>query len=100
MPVAGRGQPERLLQEHLPWRGGEQVCAPHHVVHALCGVVDHGREVVGNLAVAPANDEVSGFTLAILAAVTLKGVFELDGGTCLASIAKRSACGPWAADGS
>jgi len=86
VPVAWRGRAECPLQKNLPWRGGEQVRTPYHLVHTLRGIVDDGRQVIGDLAVSPPDGEITRFPPAVLTIAALIGVIEchdrLVGGDC------------------
>jgi hypothetical protein len=64
--VARRHKTEQALQIDLARRGVEQVGAAHHVGDLLVRVVHHHRELVGELTVAAAQDEVAHLALEIL----------------------------------
>ena len=61
--VARRRVAEQALQVDLPRRRIEQVGAAHHVGDALLGVVDHHRELVGELPVGAIQHEVADVAL-------------------------------------
>jgi len=57
--VGRRGQAEGVLQQQLAGGVVGEVFAAHDVGHALGGVVDHHRELVGPQAVGPQQHEVA-----------------------------------------
>jgi hypothetical protein len=78
MQIARRGQRERALQHDLPRRGGEEVCAAHHVGDALLGVVHHDRELVREEPVAPPQHEIAHLARDVLPDAALHPILELD----------------------
>ena len=54
-----RREAEQLVEPQLAAGRGEQIGPPHDVRHALGGVVDHDRQLVGDHAVAAPHDDVA-----------------------------------------
>ena len=54
------GQPEQVAEQRLAGRRGQQVVAAHDLFDPLVGIVDDDGEVVGEGAVAAAQDDVVG----------------------------------------
>ena len=81
MQVAGRGDPEQLLQIQLARGRVQQVGAADHGVYSLPGVVDDHRQLVSIEAIAAANDEVAHLAAQVLTELALhainKMVFQL-----------------------
>ena len=65
--VAWLWQAEDLLQIKLAGRRIEQVGAAHHIGDALPGVIQHHGQLIGNQAVAAANDEIADLAAQMLA---------------------------------
>ena len=69
---------ERLLQARLPGRAREQVRASHDIIHLLIGIVHHHGELVGEHAIAPADDHIPE-RAQLEAAVALKSILDQNG---------------------
>ena len=78
MAVTRRRQAERPLKQDLARRGGEEIGATHDLRDALPRVIDNDRQVIGDAVVAALDDEVAGLAAAILPAMPLERILELD----------------------
>ncbi len=74
--VAWLWQAEDLLQIKLAGRRIEQVGAAHHIGDALPGVIQHHGQLIGNQAVAAANDEIADLAAQMLAELALHTIDE------------------------
>ncbi len=80
MTIARRAKAERPLEQDLARRRGKQVRTSHHLGHALKFIVHDNRQVIGERAISPLDDEITGVTPAVLPHRSLKQVPEFDDG--------------------
>lgn len=59
MGELGRREAEGLIQQQLPRRRGQQVVAANHASHAVVGVVDDDRELIGRRIVGLRHDKIA-----------------------------------------
>jgi drug/metabolite transporter (DMT)-like permease len=78
--IARRGEGQQALQQDLPWGGGEEVGAAHHVGDTLLEVVHHHRKLVGEVAVRAPHHEIAHFPAQMLLYPSLEQVVEGDHG--------------------
>ncbi len=60
MAIDGRGKPQERLKQPLGMDGLEQVLAANDMIHALQGVIDYHRQMIGEPDILAGQDDVAG----------------------------------------